>query len=166
MFRRSIRRQRRTLLAGLACVATVAMTAGPTVAGAAPAAPESPGAPLALNDSGPFSATADASLLTLDIPAVSPALLPSTSIDLAHSIASTDSDADLVASRDGAQRSVALAGTTGDTSLLGAPISVQETIASAPTNQRFDDVLVPLAAENGSAAVRERGGKEVEIPVG
>src|SRR3546814_12106815 len=121
---------------------------------------------LSLNDSGPFSSTADASLLTLDIPAVSPALLPSTSIDLAHSIASTDSDADLVASRDGAQRSVALAGTTGDTSLLGAPISVQETIASAPTNQSFDDVLVPLAAENGSAAVRERGGKEVEIPVG
>jgi len=117
-----------------------------TVATPAHAVPSAPAAPLALNDNGPLSATAEGSLLTLGLPLLSPALLPATTVDLARSVAAADSDADLDPDREGAQRSTAAAGTTGETALLGQPLALQETTASAPEDQVNRDVLIPLDA--------------------
>lgn len=116
------------------------------VATPAQAGPSTPAAPSALDDNGPLSASAEGSLLTLELPLLSPAVLPATSVDLARSVATADSDADLDPDRDGAQRSAAAAGTTGDTALLGQPLALQETTASAPQDQVNRDVLLPLDA--------------------
>ena len=93
---------------------------------------------------GPYAAAADASLLTLDIPSLSPALLPQTNVDLARSQANAESDADVDADKAGAQRTGAIAGTTGSTSLLGAPIELQVNEASAPESEANEDILIPL----------------------
>ena len=50
---------------------------------------------------GPYAAAADASLLTLDLPSLSPALLPQTNVDLARSQANAESDADVDADKAG-----------------------------------------------------------------
>ena len=117
-----------------------------TVDNAAHAAPGAPSAPAALDDNGPIFASAEGSLLTLELPLLSPAVLPATSVDLARSVATADSDADLDPDRDGAQRSAATAGTTGDTAVLGQPLALQETTASAPQDQVNRDVLIPVDA--------------------
>lgn len=101
-------------------------------------------APTALNDNGPFAASALASLLTLDIPALSPALLPQTNIDLAPSAAQADSDADLDADQSGGQRSAAIAGTTFGSNLLGSALDVQTTTASAPASEANEATLIPI----------------------
>src|SRR5690349_19161589 len=93
-----------TLLAagtGLALLAASAPAGASPRGAVAPTRAEAPAAPAALNDNGPFSATAQASLLTLDVPALSPALLPQTNVDLAPSAAQADSDADLDADKAG-----------------------------------------------------------------
>ncbi|MFP5254574.1 MAG: hypothetical protein ACLGI8_01865 [Acidimicrobiia bacterium] len=116
------------------------------VAAPALAAPAAPTAPVALNDNGPIYAHAEGSLLTVEVPAISPSLLPWTALDLARTVAEADSDADLDDEQDGAQRSAAVAGTTGDTALLDNPIEVQSTSASAPEDEAHRDVLIPVDA--------------------
>jgi uncharacterized repeat protein (TIGR01451 family) len=128
---------------GLACLAA---TVGAPIAEAAPSAPSAPAAPAAITASGPFAATGEASLATLTIPSLSPALLPQTNVDLAHSTARADSAADLDAAKDADQRTDALAATTGESSLLGSPLEIQETYASAPPSEAFDDVAIPVPA--------------------
>jgi uncharacterized repeat protein (TIGR01451 family) len=129
---------------GLALIAAVAPASaapdstGGTASGASAAAPE------ALVAAGPFAAAADASLLTLKIPSLTPEILPQTNVDLARSQANTESDADLDAAKPGAQRTGAVAGTTGSTSLLGAPIEVQVNDASAPPSEANEDILIDL----------------------
>jgi len=117
-----------------------------TVASAAHAGPGAPSAPAALGDNGPILASAEGSLLTLELPLLSPSVLPATTVDLARSVATADSDADLDPDRSGAQRSTAGAGTTGDTALLGQPLALQETTASAPEDEVNRDVLIPVDA--------------------
>lgn len=140
----------RPLLALFGAVAGVALLAVSVPAGASPQAAASPRgaqapvAPVALNDNGPISATAQASLLTVDIPVLSPALLPQTNIDLAPSTAQADSDADLDAAQAGGQRSAALAGTTFGSNLLGTPLDIQTNMASAPESEASADTLIPL----------------------
>jgi uncharacterized repeat protein (TIGR01451 family) len=97
-----------------------------------------------LNDNGPFSATSQASLLTLDIPALSPAILPQTNIDLAPSAAQADSDADLDADKAGGQRSAAIAGTTFGSNVLGTALDIQTNEASAPASEANQATLIPL----------------------
>lgn len=131
------------LAAGLGLASVSALTP----ASAAPGGAESgaaAAAPSALQASGPYAAAADASLLTLDIPALSPAILPQTNVDLARSQAYAESDADVDTERAGTQRTLAEAGTTGTTSLLGAPVELQVNRASAPEPQAFEDVLIDL----------------------
>lgn len=134
------RRKMCGIAASLLVVSTVALVTP------AQASPSIPAAPFALDDNGPLSASAEGSLLTLELPLLSPAILPATSVDLARSVAMADSDADLDPDREGAQRSAAAAGTTGDTAVLGQPLALQETTASAPQGQVNRDVLIPLDA--------------------
>ena len=145
MLRRS--NSTRTAAAVLAAGLGLSLVAVIPSASAAPASNSSAAAPAAagaLQAAGPFAAAADASLLTLDLPSVSPAILPQTNVDLARSTANAESDADIDADKPGAQRTAASAGTTGTTSLLGAPISIQENNASAPAAEANEDILIPL----------------------
>ncbi|MGV3760592.1 MAG: DUF7507 domain-containing protein, partial [Actinomycetota bacterium] len=137
---------RRTLCGVAAGTLGMSMLVVASPAHAGPAAPSAPTAPVALNDNGPIFASAEGSLLTLELPALSPAILPPTMVDLARTVAMADSDADLDPDQDGAQRSAAVAGTTGDTELLDQPISIQETWASAPEDEVNRDVLIPIPA--------------------
>jgi|GEM_PF-7089929 uncharacterized repeat protein (TIGR01451 family) len=137
---------RRTLCGVAAGALGLSMLAIAPPAHAGPAAPSAPAAPVALNDNGPIFATAEGSLITLEVPGISPSILPWTAVDLARSVATADSDADLDDARDGAQRSAAIAGTTGDTALFDNPIEIQSTFASAPEDQAFRDVLIPVPA--------------------
>ena len=97
---------------------------------------------------GNYAAAADASLLTLDVPSLSPALLPLTNIDLARSSADAGSDKDLDANKAGAQRTGAVAGTTGfgstATHVLGAELAIQTNQASAPESEANEDIAIPL----------------------
>src|SRR5207244_4390165 len=90
------------------------------------------------------AAAADASLLTLDIPSLTPSVLPQTNVDLAHSTANVESDADVDTAKAGVQRSIGVAGTTGKTTVLGAPIALQVNKASAPASEANENVLIPL----------------------
>ncbi len=95
--------------------------------------------------SGPYAAAADASLLTVDVPSLSPSILPPTNVDVARSRANAESDNDVDGDKPGAQRTGAIAETTGSTSLLGAPIELQVTEASAPPSEGVEeDILIPL----------------------
>ena len=123
---------------GVVLLASGAPASASTQGAAAPARVQ------ALNDNGPFSATAQASLLTLDIPSLSPALLPQTNVDLAPSAAQADSDADLDAAQAGGQRSAAIAGTTFGSNLLGQALDVQTTTASAPASEANEATLIPI----------------------
>lgn len=125
----------RALIAGLG-IATIAAATGLPLASATPATPATPSAPAALTASGPFSASADTSLLTVDIPALSPAILPQTNVDVTHSVAAADSA--------GTPRTSGTAGTTGTSALLGAPLAVQETSATAPPSSTDSATLLPL----------------------
>lgn len=118
----------------------------PIAAGAAgaPAVTTAPAAAGGYSASGPYSASGDSSLLRLDVPALSPAVLPQTNVDLAHSKALADSDADLDAAQGGNQRTFASAATTGSTSLLGQPLDLQTNTASAPEREANNNVLIPL----------------------
>lgn len=138
---------RRTLRAAAAALLGASLLAVAPSAAAGPAAPSGAGAPVALNDNGPIFASASGSLITLGVHALSPAILPQTDVDLAHSEAQADSDADLDAAQDGGQRSAALAGTTGDSDLLGSPLDLQTTTASAPESESNEDVLIALPPE-------------------
>jgi uncharacterized repeat protein (TIGR01451 family) len=145
MLRRST--STRTACAVLAAGLGLALVAAVAPASAAPASSDSATAPAAassLKAAGPYAAAAAASLLTLDIPSLSPALLPQTNVDVGRSTANTESDADVDAAKPGVQRSIATAATTGTTSLLGAPISIQKTMASAPASEAHSDTLIPL----------------------
>jgi uncharacterized repeat protein (TIGR01451 family) len=144
MFRSTISRSSRAVFA---TVLGVGLLAAVPAAGAAPGTTSraaQAGAPTALGDNGPFSATASGSLLTLAVPALSPAILPQTDIDLAHSEAAADSDADLDAGQDGPQRTAALAATTGGTELLDTELDLATTTATAPEDEAHDDVLVEI----------------------
>lgn len=134
------------LAAGLGLASVTALTPASAAPGSAEGA-ASVAAPSALQASGPYAAAADASLLTLDIPALSPAILPQTNVDLARSQAYVESDADVDDEQGGTQRTLAEAGTTGTTSLLGAPIELQVNRASAPESEANEDVLIPLNLE-------------------
>jgi uncharacterized repeat protein (TIGR01451 family) len=125
----------------------LALLAAGSPASAAPqsaAAPARTAVPAALNDSGPFAASAQASLLTLDVPSLSPALLPQTNIDLAPSAAQADSDADLDADKPGGQRTAAIAGTTFGSIVLGTALDIQTNGASAPASEANEATLIPL----------------------
>src|SRR4051794_36781379 len=133
MLRRSI--STRAASAVLAAGLGLALIAAVAPASAAPASSDAAAAPAAassLHAAGPFAAAADASLVTLDIPSLSPSLLPQTNVDLAHSTANVESDADVDTVKPGVQRSIGVAGTTGKTTVLGAPIALQVNKASAP----------------------------------
>jgi uncharacterized repeat protein (TIGR01451 family) len=80
----------------------------------------------------------------LDIPSLSPALLPQTNLDIAPSAAQADSDADLDADQSGGQRSAAIAGTTFGSNLLGTAVDVQTTRASAPASEANEETLIPI----------------------
>lgn len=134
----------RPAVAALLALSALALVAVGAPVQAAPTAPVGPVAPAALGDNGPFSARGEASLLTLDIPSLSPSILPQTNVDLARSIAAADSDGDLDGVQSGDQRTAALAGTTGTTSLLGAPVDLQTTVASAPESESVEEILIPL----------------------
>ena len=71
-------------------------------------------------------------------------ILPKTNVDLARSQANLESNADVDTAKAGVQRTSAIAGTTGSTSLLGAPVSVQKNTASAPASEAHQNVLIPL----------------------
>jgi uncharacterized repeat protein (TIGR01451 family) len=128
----------------LVTVAAPAASAAPDTSGSA----ASPGAASALKASGPYAAAADASLLTLDIPSISPAILPKTNIDLARSLAVAQSDNDVDADKPGAQRTGASASTTGfgtfGTHVLGANLDLQTNEASAPASEAHEDVALDL----------------------
>ncbi len=145
MNRRSL--SSRPLLALLGAGVGLALLAAGSPASAAPQGAASPArtvAPAALNDSGPFAASAQASLLTLDVPSLSPALLPQTNIDLGPSAAQADSDADLDADKAGGQRSAAIAGTTFGSNVLGTALDIQTNGASAPASEANEATLIPL----------------------
>jgi uncharacterized repeat protein (TIGR01451 family) len=145
MLRRST--STRAALAVLAAGLGLALVAAVAPASAAPASSDtaaSTAAATSLSAAGPYAAAAQASLLTLDIPSLSPAILPQTNVDVGKSTANAESDADVDAAKPGVQRSIAQAATTGDTSLLGAPISIQKTTASAPASEAHSDTLIPL----------------------
>ncbi|MDP1819419.1 MAG: hypothetical protein Q8K58_05920 [Acidimicrobiales bacterium] len=131
-------------MAALAAGVGLAMVAVSAPANAAPSTPAAPVAPAALVAAGPYAAAADASLITLDIPSISDAILPQTNVDLARSQANLESQADVDPDKEGVQRSIARAGTTGTTTLLDAPIAIQENKASAPPSEANEDVLIPL----------------------
>jgi len=141
---RSLVRAIRALAAAALGLSTLALV--PT-AQAAPSTTGGAGAPVALNDNGPIFASAAGSLVTLQLPALTPAILPQTDIDLAHSEAQADSDADLDAEQAGGQRSAALAGTTGASTLLDQALDLQTTTASAPESEANEDVLIALPPE-------------------
>jgi uncharacterized repeat protein (TIGR01451 family) len=137
----------RTASAVLAAGLGLALIAAVAPASAAPDSNGSAGSTAALDAltaAGPYAAAADASLITLDIPSLTPEILPQTNVDLARSQANAESDADIDADKPGAQRTGAVAGTTGSTSLLGAPIELQVNEASAPPAEANEDVLIPL----------------------
>ncbi len=130
---------------GLALVTAVApMASAAPGGGESGATSASAAAPSALEANGRFAAAADASLLTVDIPSIIPEILPTTNVDVARSTANLESEQDVDTERDGTQRTIAAASTTGTTSLLGAPIDLQTTLASAPESQSFSDTLIPL----------------------
>jgi uncharacterized repeat protein (TIGR01451 family) len=97
---------------------------------------------------GDYSAGAEASLLTLDVPALAPSLLPQTNVNVADSAAHAESGMDVDGDKAGAQRTGATAGTTGfgtfGTHVLGAPLALQTTQASAPASEAHSDTLLPL----------------------
>ena len=130
------------VLTTAALAASISLTA--PAASAAPQGGTAPVAPVALGDNGPFAASALASLLTLDVAALSPALLPQTNIDLAPSEAGADSDVDFDAGKTGAQRTFAVGGVTYGSNLLGAPLDVQSNEASAPAPEVNEATLLPL----------------------
>jgi uncharacterized repeat protein (TIGR01451 family) len=144
----------RTASAVLAAGLGLALLAAGSPASAAPARPTSSASAAssagasALKMSGPYAAAADASLLTLDVPSLSPALLPQTNIDLARSSAVAESDQDVDADKAGAQRTGASAGTTGfgstATHVLGAELAIQTNEASAPESEANEDIAIPL----------------------
>lgn len=129
---------------GLACLAA---TIGAPVADAAPSAPSAPAAPAAITASGPFAADSDASLLTVDLPAlagVPDALLPQTNLNLANSVSAADSAGD--------PRTSATAGTTGSnvatTSILGSAVQLDSAAAEAPPSSVDDPgPTVPIPAD-------------------
>ncbi len=129
---------------GLALVSTVApahaSTGGSASAGSSAGVTE-------LKMSGDYAAAADASLLTIKVPSLSPALLPQTDVDLGRSRADANSGNDLDLDKAGAQRSAAIAETTGDTDLLGAAVAVQTNEASAPESEAHEDIAIPLNLE-------------------
>jgi uncharacterized repeat protein (TIGR01451 family) len=139
-----MRRLTRSVLPALAGACALSLVSVGAPAQAAPLGTAAPVVPAALGDNGPFSARGEASLLTLDIPSLAPSVLPQTNVDLARSVAGADSDGDLDTTQAGDQRTAALAGTTGTTSLLGADLDLQTTVASAPESEAFEDVLLPL----------------------
>lgn len=144
MNRLAISRPTRLLIAVASGLGLLAAAAPAAAAPLSPSGATGAGVPVALGDNGPISASAEASLLTLDLPALTPAVLPQTNVDLAHSEAAADSDADLDAAQDGAQRSAALAATTGDTTLLDQALDLQTTTASAPEDEVHDDVAIEI----------------------
>lgn len=144
MNRLALSRPARALLAAAAGLGLLAAAAPAAAAPGTPSATGGAGLPVALGDNGPISAAAEGSLLTLDLPALSPAVLPQTNVDLAHSEATADSDADLDAAQDGAQRTAALAATTGDSALLSQALDLQRTFASAPEDEVLDDIAVEI----------------------
>jgi uncharacterized repeat protein (TIGR01451 family) len=127
--------------AGLSIVATMAPAQAATDAAASSAAAAKPAA---VTKSGPYSADADVSMLTVGIPEISPAILPLTQVDVAHSTATADSDADKDAAKPGDQRTFAIARTTGDTNLLDADINLASNQASAPASEAHEQVLLDL----------------------
>jgi uncharacterized repeat protein (TIGR01451 family) len=146
------RRTTRTAAAVLAASLGLALVS--VAAPAASAAPDtgasaaSPAAAAALKASGPYAAAADASLLTLDLPSISGAVLPKTNVDLARSLAVAQSDNDVDPDKAGAQRTGASASTTGfgtfGTHLLGANLDIQTNEASAPASEANENVAIPL----------------------
>src|SRR5688572_14986606 len=119
MLRRT-RMKGRTALALIAAGAGLSLVAAVTPVEAAPSsAASSAGAAsaAALTASGPFSADADVSMLTVELPALSPSIIPQTNVDLGRSSAVADNDADLDDAKAGDQRSAAVAATTGSTSI-------------------------------------------------
>jgi uncharacterized repeat protein (TIGR01451 family) len=131
-------------MAFLAAGVGLALVAVGAPASAAPTKAAAPARPAALVASGPFAAAADASLLTLDLPSISPAILPQTNVDLARSLANAESGADIDAAKPGAQRTSASAATTGTTSVLDAPLNLQVNRASAPPSEANEDILLDL----------------------
>jgi uncharacterized repeat protein (TIGR01451 family) len=105
-------------------------------------------APAALQMNGDYSAGAEASLLTLEVPSISPALLPQTNVNVADSAAHAESGMDVDGAKAGAQRTGAVASTTGTglfgTNVLSAPLDLQTTEASAPASEAHSDTLLPL----------------------
>ena len=69
----------------VAAVLGSTLLAAATPASATPASVARPAAPAQLTATGPFAADADASLLRVDLPALSPPVLPQTNVDLARS---------------------------------------------------------------------------------
>ncbi|MDQ2650567.1 MAG: DUF11 domain-containing protein [Actinomycetota bacterium] len=83
-------------------------------------------------------------MLTVELPALSPSIIPQTNVDLGRSSAAADNDADLDNAKAGDQRSAAVAATTGSTSILGAAVGIAENRASAPASEANEDVVLPL----------------------
>jgi uncharacterized repeat protein (TIGR01451 family) len=129
----------------MAAVAASMTMVVPT-AGAAPLGRGAPVVPAALGDNGPFAASALASLVTLDVAALSPSVLPQTDLDLAPSEAGADSDVDFDDGRAGAQRSFAVGGVTYGSTLLEAPLDAQSNEATAPESEVNEATLLPVDA--------------------
>jgi uncharacterized repeat protein (TIGR01451 family) len=133
----SFSRARALIVTGLGA-AVLAATVGVPVAQAAPtrpAAPAAPAAPLALRGAS-FTAFADVGMATLDIPALSPAILPQTNVDLTRSTADADSER--------AVRTSGESATTGSSSLLGQALDIQSVRAEAPPSSTDEATLIPL----------------------
>jgi uncharacterized repeat protein (TIGR01451 family) len=152
--KRMLRRSTSTRTAAAVLAAGLGLALVTVAAPAASAAPDtgssaaSPAVSSALKASGPYAAAADASLVTLDVPSLSPAILPKTNVDLARSLAVAQSDNDVDADKPGAQRTGASASTTGfgtfGTHVLGANLDLQTNEASAPASEANENVLLPL----------------------
>lgn len=143
------RRPTRALLAGLSLTALVAGLGAPAVQAAprTPAAPQAPAAPAAFDPSRPFSASANSSLLKLDVPALAgtpAALLPQTNVDIAASSVGADSDGDVHPGEAGDQRTAAVAATLGDSHLLGGQLDISSNEATAPPSESHEDILLDL----------------------
>ena len=137
----------RTASAVLAAGLGLALLAAGSPASAAPARPASAASPVSASElkaSGPYSAAADASLITLVMPSLTPAVLPQTNVDIARSTANLESDLDVDADKTGAQRTGAMAATTGTTTVLDGALEVQTNEASAPESEANEDIAIPL----------------------
>lgn len=137
----------RTAAAVLAAGLGLAMVTAVAPAAAAPGSSASAGSSAAASEikaTGPYAAASDVSLLTVDLEALSPAILPLTNLDIARSQAHLESDQDVDLDKAGTQRTAASAATTGESHLLGAAVSIQENAASAPAAEANEDVLLPL----------------------